>query len=238
MKHGQIAGNRSINALIYRCFEYISGEDEQKFVSSFREQPHDSRQIMHTFRELVLGAYLAANGLSVRYELPTEGLSPDWTILGTDSASIRGILELTNFHIDRATDLETEEQVRSAGLAAYWRDKNQNNTERLYQSIWEKARKYKPLVQRLKVPYVVALFADFKAMLDFEEVKQCLFGSDSGIFGICPELSGVLYFEESAGRYSFQYAGNPGALRQMDMPDGTFPPKLSLAGHAGSQTQS
>lgn len=224
MKHGQIAGNRSINALIYRCFEYISDEDEEKFVSSFREQPHDSTQIMHTFRELVLGVYLAANGLNARYELPIGGLSPDWVIVDTESASIRGIVELTNFHIDRATDLETEQKVRSAGVTAYWRDKNKDNTARLHQSIWAKARKYKPLVQKLKVPYVVALFADFKAVLDFEEVRQCLFGSESGLFEICPQLSGVLYFEENAGRYSFQYVGNPDATLRFHMPDGIFPP--------------
>ena len=228
MKHGQIAGNRSINALIYRCFEYISDEDERKFVSSFREQPHDSNQIMHTFRELVLGAYLAANGLNARYELRVAGLSPDWTIVGTESPLIRGVVELTTFHIDRATDLETEEQVRAAGVAAYWRDKNKDNTERLYQSIWAKARKYRLLVQKLEVPYVVALFADFKLALGFEEVNHCLFDSESGLFEICPELSGVLYFQESSGRYSFQYAGNPGAARQFHMPDGIFPSATAL----------
>ena len=183
---------------------------------------------MHTFRELILGAYLAASGLNARYELPIEGLSPDWTILGTENGLIRGIVELTNFHIDRATDLETEQQVRSAGVAAYWRDKNKDNTARLHQTIWAKARKYKPLVQKLNVPYVVALFADFKATLNFEEVRQCLFGPEFGLFEICPELGGVLYFEESAGRYSFQYAGNPDATLRFHMPDGTFPPATAV----------
>jgi hypothetical protein len=41
MKYGQIAGNNSINAMIYRCFEYICEEDERRFVKQFQEQPQD-----------------------------------------------------------------------------------------------------------------------------------------------------------------------------------------------------
>ena len=46
MKYGQIAGNKSLNAVIYRCFEYIDEMDVQAFVKKFREQPDDSDQIM------------------------------------------------------------------------------------------------------------------------------------------------------------------------------------------------
>jgi len=60
MEYGQIAGNKSLNEKIYHYFKYISGEDAKKFVNKFSSQ--DEEQVMHTFRELVLGAYLASNG--------------------------------------------------------------------------------------------------------------------------------------------------------------------------------
>ena len=56
MKYGQIAGSKRVNYAIYRCFEHLCDKDQQRFVRKFREQPHDSDQIMHTFRELILGA--------------------------------------------------------------------------------------------------------------------------------------------------------------------------------------
>jgi hypothetical protein len=68
MKYGQIAESKKINYAIYRCFEHLCDEDQQRFVKKFREQPHDSDQIMHTFRELILGAYLSSRGFRVRHE--------------------------------------------------------------------------------------------------------------------------------------------------------------------------
>ena len=81
MKYGQIAGSNSINAMIYHCFEYICEEDERKFAKKFQEQHHDSDQIMHTFRELVLGSYLSSIGFRVRHDYVIDNLTPDWSIL-------------------------------------------------------------------------------------------------------------------------------------------------------------
>ncbi len=88
VKYGQIAGNTSINAMIYRCFEYICEEDQRKFVKKFREQPHDSDQIKHTFRELVLGAYLGSNSFRVKHDYVIDDQTPDWSILDMEGQSI------------------------------------------------------------------------------------------------------------------------------------------------------
>ncbi len=150
MKYGQIAGNNSINAMIYHCFEYVCEEDERKFVKKFQEQPHDSDQIMHTFRELVLGAYLSSKGFRMRHDYVTDNQTPDWSILDVKGQSIVGIVELTNFHIDKATENEIEEQMHAKGIAKYWRDQNKDNVERLYHAIWHKAPVYKSLTEKLK----------------------------------------------------------------------------------------
>jgi len=203
MKYGQIAGNKHINALIYRCFEYIGEEDKQKFVKEFREQPDDSDQIMHTFRELVLGAYLGSSGFKVRHDYAIDTQTPDWCILDKKSV-VMGIVELTNLHIDKATEDEIEAQLHARGVAWVWRDENKDNVDRLYHCIWHKAQVYGALVEELGVPYVVAVFGEFQAAIDFEEeVCPCLFDKEFGLFEMYPQVSGVLYFEESSGRYLF-----------------------------------
>lgn len=226
MKYGQIAGNKYINAFIYRCFEHICEEDERKFVKKFREQSQDSDQIMHTFRELVLGSYLSSSGFSVKYDYVVDVQTPDWCILDDKSAVI-GIVELTNFHIDMTTESEIEEQLEARGVASYWRDQNKDNVDRLYHCIWYKAQVYRALTEHLRVPYVVALFGEFKATVDFEEVRLCLFDEEVGLFEIYPKVSGVLYFEESSGRYLFTYACNPNALQVIDLPSGVFPSEVA-----------
>jgi hypothetical protein len=226
MKYGQIAGNNNINAMIYRCFEYISEEDERKFVKKFQEQPDDSDQIMHTFRELILGAYLCSRGFKARHDYVINNKTPDWSILDADGA-ITGIVELTNFHIDKTTENEIEEQMRARGIATYWRDQNKDNVDRLYRVIRYKAAKYSLLVEELQTPYVVSVFGEFEAAVDFEEVCLCLFDKETGLFGMYPELSGVLYFEEGSGQYSFNYAGNPNTLRTIELPIGIFPPEAA-----------
>jgi hypothetical protein len=217
MKYGQIAGNKHINAFIYHCFEHISEEDVQKFVKKFREQPQDSSEIMHTFRELILGAYLCSIGLRGRYDYSIDGKTPDWCIFDKDS-SLCALVELTNFHLDLATESEIKEQLRSEMVASVWRDANKDNSERLYQAIWYKAGVYHHLVQEKRISYVVAVFGEFRAATDFGEVCLCLTDKESGLFNMYPELSGVLYFEACSRSYSFNYANNPSTLHPIALP--------------------
>lgn len=223
VKYGQIAGNTDINAMIYRCFEYICEEDERKFVKKFQEQPHNSDQIKHTFRELILGGYLSSNGFRVKQDYVVDNQTPDWSILDVEGQSITGIVELTNFHIDKASENEIKEQLRARGKAIYWRDQNKDNVERLYHSIQCKASVYKSLIEKLQVPYVVGVFGELEVVIDFEEVCLCLFDEKTGLFGMYPELSGVLYYEENRGQYSFKYASNPDASHKIELPVGIFP---------------
>jgi len=58
MKDGRIAGNDSINAAIYRCFDLISEADAKAYAKKFAEQPHDQDQVKHTLRELIVGTFL------------------------------------------------------------------------------------------------------------------------------------------------------------------------------------
>ena len=77
-KYGQIAQSQAINAFFYFCFEELEESGQQKFVKLFRRQPHDQAQVMHTFRELILGAYLHRSGFQVCYTPRLQGKTPDW----------------------------------------------------------------------------------------------------------------------------------------------------------------
>jgi hypothetical protein len=221
-----MAESKKINALIYRCFEFLSERDERRFVRKFRDQPHDSDQIMHTLRELVLGAYLSSRDLVVRHDYMVDGQTPDWCVLDDDE-TVTTIIELINFHLDRLTENEVKEQRHAKGMAFFWRDANKDNISRLYFAIERKAEVYRALVEELAVPYVVALHPEFIAAVDLEDdVYPCLFDKQSGLFGMYPETSGLLYFEERSGVYLFRYTGNPKASRPIWLPDGAFPPEM------------
>lgn len=218
MKYGQIAGNQRINDKIYNCFESILEEDVLKFVKRFREQTHDQEQVMHTFRELILGAFLASKGFKVRYGYKVDGKTPDWCLLN-NTCSLMGIIEMTNFHVDRLTENAQKWEMQARRI---WCDWMQPNNARLYQRIQEKADTYYQIIRKNNIPYVVSVFGEFSACLEIEELRQCLFEDHGGLFKIYSILSGVLFFEELGGWYCFQYIQNPNPEMEIDLPSGVF----------------
>lgn len=225
--YGQITGNEKINGFICCFFEYVCEEDQRKFRRKFRKLPPESDQTMHTLRELIIGAHLSANGFQVRHDYALNNQTPDWCILDDESAVI-GIVELTNFHIDKATEIEIRKQSKLKDNFAYWRDGNKNNVDRLYHCIEGKAQAYRSQAISRKVPYVAAVFGEWETAVDFDEIRSCLFCEEAGLFDMYPEMSGVLYFvEQNALRYLFHYAENPNALQPITMPTGVFSPEAA-----------
>jgi hypothetical protein len=71
----------------------------------------------------------------------------------------------------------------------------------------------------------VALFGEWEAALDFDEIRSCLFDKESGLFRKYPEMSGVLYFvDQNALRHLFYCAENPNPLKRITLPSGVFSP--------------
>ena len=216
MHYGQIAESEKINSAIYYCFRYIDVTEATKFVRKFKEQPHDKIQIMHTFRELLLGAFLASNNLRMRSEYKIDGKTPDWCIFSEDSHP-ECIVELVNFHADAETEADIIRQIQEKGL---WCNFVKPNTDRLYHAIWRKADTYKTLVNKYNLPYVIAVFSEFTANVEQDELDECLFGTEAGIFKLYPEVSGILFFEEFSGSYPFTYRSNPHTMRRAALPSG------------------
>lgn len=221
MKYGQIAGSKSINEFISHCFKFISEEDQKKFIKKFKTQPHDSIQIMHTFRELILGAHLNATGFNAVYEYNLENNTPDWCILN-EKSRVQSIIELTNFNIDYETDKYIQNAKESKNVVCYWRDANKDNIKRLFETIKNKVLSYRLLTENLKLPFVVALFSTFEVAIDLEEIKKCLYNMETGLFNLYPELSGLLFLEEKNGSYSFFYESSPVSFYKIYLTGGLF----------------
>jgi len=217
MKYGRIAGSDSINAAIYRCLGFTTEADARTFARKFAQQPHDQDQVMHTFRELILGAFLASNGLSVRSEWLVAGKTPDWCIL--DGEDLRCIIELVNFHTAKTTEDEIKAHFATGKVWAGWQ---KPHADRLYSSVHNKCAAYKAVAESEGVPYVVGVYGDFLADVDWVEVKACLYDQHTGLFNSYPEVSGVLFFDDNSARYRFSYLPNPQAKRPLPMPEGVM----------------
>jgi hypothetical protein len=217
MTYGQIAGNKSINRTIYRCFEYIPQNDAARFVKKFREQLQDQNQVMHTFRELILGAFLGSQGFKLRYEYTISNRTPDWSIVNQES-NVICVIELINFHIDK----QTEDKIKAMPINNTWVGVLAPNNDRLYDRLLQKIQTYKSVTEDNNLPYVIALFGEFTAAVNSDELKACLFDKKSGLFGLYPALSGILFFEENAGSYIFSYMRNTDATQVINLPGGIF----------------
>lgn len=223
MKDRHISGNTNLNALINRALCLLCEEDQRRFLKHFREQPATGDQVMHTTRELILGAYLASNAFNPRYHLALDGQTPDGSLFDR-MPQVRGIVDLINLHIDKRTENQIEQQRRARGRAVYWRDANKDNISRLRQWLAEKADCYQGLVEKLDIPYVVSVFGDFRVDLDDDDIARCLFEGSQNFFETHRHLSGVLHISENSGQYAFRYTPNPEGTRQSSLPNGVFPP--------------
>lgn len=225
MKYSQILNHDNSAALIKNSFEHLCSDDVKKFQKNFKD--HNGTQVVHTLRELVLGAYLKANGFFVRYEYVIEGETPDWSILSAQDESVLCILELSSFHVDVETEKEINNKLSPGKMVVVWRDERKDNVDRLWHKLSEKAQKYKRLSTKLKLPYVLAVFPEFIASVDFEEIRRCLLDTGDGIFLLYRYVSGLLLIQENSkshlSQYSFYYLENPKALCEFILPNGVFP---------------
>lgn len=214
-----IARNRHIDAAIRKCFTHLPSSATQKFERKFAEQRSDDDQVMHTFRELIVGAYLASRGEKVEYEMPLAGKTPDWTLMNV-VGSRKAILELTNFHAPRREEAAMRVSLMRGEIYCDWQP---DPTQRLYQAIQRKVDSYSPLVQGLGLPYLVAVYNDFLAAVEIEELQHVLFEAyEGGIFRYSQVITGVVFFEEGSGVYRFRYFENPTATVPFQVTEGMF----------------
>jgi len=227
MKYGQIVGSDSVNDAIYSCFKFVSEADAKAYVKKFAKQPHDQDQVKHTFRELVLGTFLASNGLTVQSDRRFDGKTPDWTIL--DNGDPKCVVEVATFHINKEIKDAIEAQLGATGFAFVYQP---DHTQRLFQTLENKSTAYRDVIEKYNIAYVPGLFLAFDAAVNREQLDACLLDRDTGIFAAYPYVSGVLAFTETIITYGFAYFPNPNALRPFPLPSGELGPSFFRQGQA------
>ncbi len=237
---GRIAENASIDACINECFQYIHSSDVQRYKKEFQSQPHDQDQVLHTFRELLFGSYLARNGWKIRAYQKIDGKTPDWAVFG-DSDDLRAIIDVVNLHADKSTDDRAKTLLKQGKPAPLSADEAADS-KRVYDSIKSKCTTYRELVESRKIPYIIGLFPQFNIAIDSSHVSGNLYLPPTGLFlseelGGYPNVSGLAFLSEKASvddhdslwsGYQFEYFPNPYARRPFEFPPGAYLNQLVL----------
>lgn len=200
----QLAGNKLVDAKIKSLLPLLHADDQRKFLKKFKVEA--SEQKAHTFRELILGAFFARNGLRARYEIRLDGKTPDWLLYDT-SGNVDAVVDQVTFHQARVLDDQMNSSMSNSQPWVGWLP---DNTDRLYQKIQEKAEKYERLAKARSASSVIAVFADINASVELDEMQDALSSAHGGgLFSHVPSLSGVLLFTEASGSYTFHFFQSP-----------------------------
>ena len=236
------AGNSSINDSIYDCLQHLEEADVLRIKRKLRTQSaaDNKQEFFHTFRELILGSYLARKGFRVRAYQKYDGKDPDWSVLG-DQGELTALIEITNFHADKKTESKIDAAL--AEKKWVWQDvKAVDASLRFHKAIWNKCGKYNDLAKSLNVAYVIGCFCNFNNPVEKSTVLENLHSPDSGLFrggngqGY-PDVSGLVVYQEEtlwvppesvANAYVFDYFPNPHAVRQFAIPSGNYYPPMSI----------
>ena len=203
MRFGRLAGNDSINTLIYQCLDSIDPRDATTFARRFRSEADPQR--FHTLRELICGAELFRHGLRPRYEQALGASTPDWTIYDA-TAVPNEIVDVATLHPTYEIGQEIADAV---GRGQIWTGWVTTAPDRLYQKLQSKFGSYAAIAERKQIAFVVALFSEFLAPIDTEEVAYVVFDLHGGLFKGYHEVSGVIHFELRDGLYKFSALANP-----------------------------
>jgi hypothetical protein len=233
MQYGNFTNNPSVDAAIYRCFDLLSDADARAFATKFRKQPLAADQIKHTFRELILGAFLADNRLAVQHERPIGSKTPDWSIL--ENGDLKCIVEVVNFHTDQPIRDAIDAQLTAGGMAMAFQP---DHSIRLYGRLESKFTAYARILQQYELPYAVGLFLQFDAPVNREQIDVCIFAEADGLFAAHPSVTGLMIYDEMAGTYRFNYIPNPHATRPFTLPGGQLNLSLLWPGNAATSPRS
>ena len=195
-------GNQHLQGLVRK----LHPDDAPSFVNKFTSQPLIAR--FHTYRELLVGAYLREQRIDVRYERAIDGQTPDWYLAAHDGAHDE-ILDVFTLHQRREKDIEI-----SSSIADYcrWVGWITVPPDHIYRKLTDKAGQYNNLVKRCSIRMVLAPFVEFTASIEPEEMHHVLFERHGGWFATAPTVSGVLYSRMHNCEFEAIYFANPHAM--------------------------
>lgn len=182
------------------CKLFLSNENYEKINKKIK---HNKQTGDDLYTEIIIGAILGYLGLIINYEPTLMGKTPDWTVLDKEQ-NIIGIVECTQLYIDYTTEKKTSfSDCDKPSVVVYWIDGERNNTDRLYEKLSEKASKYRKLVKKEKIEYIIAVYINAKLVFFNDEIKPLLY-DDCGFFNEFPDVDGVIFVSE-IGSYIFKF---------------------------------
>jgi hypothetical protein len=218
----------TVTPLIQTALTHLSEQDERAFRKKFEEQWHHPEQYQHTFAELLTGVFVRGLGYRPGYERLVNGETPEWYFEGAGGRR-DFIGEVVTSHAPKALE---EEQNRSLQQKGSWGGWPGSGANRFYEWVQRKAGKYKDLVEKLGVPYVVfcSTLAGpggyfFGPMIYKEEIEDALGSPEYGLFHAYPTLSGVYHVYWERGGFNFDYYTNLACSKHaaLKLPSGVLP---------------
>ena len=139
----------------------------------------------HVFWELVVGAYLANQGLEVEYERRLDRKTPDWCLLDSRGA-VETVIEVATLRAPYQQEMEIRQSLGEGRIHTMWSD----SALRLFQKLEQKTDAYEELCVSSGIGYVVSLFTEFFANIEQDDVDEAVSG-EHGLFRTRTGLSGV-----------------------------------------------
>jgi hypothetical protein len=126
-------------------------------------------------------------------------------VLIDDGGKVAEILDVVTLHQRRVVDSAIGKAVSSHGRWIGWVS---TPPDRLFAKLQKKAEAYASLANELHLPYVIALFGEFTAPIEPDEVHHVLHELHGGVFAAVPTLAGTIFFRERLGQYEYHYFTN------------------------------
>ncbi|MDR3574307.1 MAG: hypothetical protein P4L50_10615 [Anaerolineaceae bacterium] len=170
--------NSAINTEIKEMLQYFSPAsqtrmrkailDAKKAAEKHRDENTDAGA-RHIFREFIPASILNQNGFAFEYEIPIDGMKPDWL-----DVSARLMLESYTFE----------------------RGGSSNFFDRVKSSVTDKCNKYKGIVATKSLLFVVIVYLDFFTGMSLDECREDSWMFRS-VFDANDSLSAILFFTEA-----------------------------------------
>jgi hypothetical protein len=194
-------GNNHLHALL----GHLHPEDLRPFIEKFTTQPIRAR--FHTYRELLVGVHLRDRGFDVRYEQKIGNQTPDWCLVDDAHKAVE-IIDVLTLHQRHDKDVEIRESIKQFGRWTGWITVP---PEHIYRKLSDKAGQYSKLAIEGKTPYVLAIYGEFTASIDPQEMTHVLLAQYGGWFRSNPHVSGAIYCRSKDMDFEYTYFVNPRA---------------------------
>jgi len=209
--------NRNLNHQLNRLLPLFDAESQKaiaknlrfKRAAAIKHKPTTIRaQIFDIYAELILGEHLLNLGFCVRYSQKLDDKTPDWLDMQS-----RLMVDV----VTAGPPAEVFEQVDRLGAWCGFAEADgvPQSEVRIHKAIESKAAKYRQIIRKHDLRYVVAVYGSFENDASLADGRRAI--ERWNPFEGRPHISGILYYLHSESEFSFVYFNNPKAECPIDL---------------------